>query len=98
MTGPLARAARALVQWPRHHVARLAALDEALLAEFEQGLAEPEEEAKLRLRQALEQGGAVFLTEDRGGGVGVRLKFTRKDVRAINRMESEGGPVGSDDV
>jgi len=28
----------------------------------------------------------------------VRLKFTAKDVRAINRLEGEGGPVGSDDV
>jgi hypothetical protein len=28
----------------------------------------------------------------------VRLKFTRKDVRQIMRLEGEGGIVGSDDA
>ena len=50
-----------------------------------------------RLRQALESGGAVFIDED-DAGAGVRLKFTRRDVRSINRLEGEGGVVGSDDV
>lgn len=98
ITGPLACAARVLAQWPRGHVARLAALEEAALADFETGRADLEGDAKARLRHALEEGGAVFLPEDGAGGVGVRLKFTAKDVRAINRMEGEGGPVGSDDV
>ncbi len=95
--GPLARAARALVQWPRDHVARLARLDEAALAGFERGEGALPPEGLDRLRAALEQGGAVFIPED-GGGRGVRLKFARKDVRAINRLEGEGGPVGDDDV
>jgi hypothetical protein len=98
VTGSLARAARALVQWPRDHVARLAALDDAALADFETGRADLDDDAKTRLRHALEEGGAVFLPEDGAGGLGVRLKFTARDVRAINRMEGEGGPVGSDDV
>ena len=98
ITGSLARAARALVQWPRDHVARLAVLDEAALADFEGGRAALDDDAKARLHQALEEGGAVFLPEEDAGGLGVRLKFTAKDVRAINRLEGEGGPVGSDDV
>lgn len=98
ITGSLARAARALVQWPRDHVARLAALDTDALADFEAGRADLDDDAKARLRHALEEGGAVFLPEEHAGGVGVRLKFTAKDVRAINRLEGEGGPVGSDDV
>jgi len=98
MTGSQARAARALVQWPRDHVACLAALDDAALADFEAGRADPGEDAKARLRHALEEGGAVFIAEDGDGGVGVRLKFTARDVRAINRLEGEGGPVGDDDV
>lgn len=98
ITGSLARAARALVQWPRDHVARLAALDEAALADFEAGRVALDDDGKVRLRHTLEEGGAVFLPEDGAGGVGVRLKFAAKDVRAINRMEGEGGPVGSDDV
>lgn len=98
ITGPLARAARALVQWPRDHVARLAELEQTALADFEAGLADPGDDAKARLRHALEEGGAMFLPEDHSGGLGVRLKFTAKDVRAIDRMEGEGGPIGSDDV
>lgn len=98
ITGSLARAARALVQWPRDHVARLAALDEAALADFEAGRAALDDDGKARLRHTLEEDGAVFLPEDGAGGAGVRLKFTAKDARAINRMEGEGGPVGSDDV
>lgn len=98
ITGSLARAARALVQLPRGHVARLAGLDERALADFEAGHADPGEDARVRLRHALEEGGAVFLPEDADGGAGVRLKFTGRDVRAINRMEGEGGPVGDDDV
>jgi hypothetical protein len=99
ITGPLARAARALVQLPRAHVARLAAIGEQALADFEAGLADPGEEARQRLRHGLEASGAVFLDEDREhGGVGVRLKFTAGDVRQINRMEGEGGQVGEDDI
>ena len=98
ITGSQARAARALVQWPRDHVARLAGLTVAELAVFETADAPMSNEARLRLRQVLEQGGAVFLPEDRDGGLGVRLKFTAKEARAINRMENEGGPPGTDDV
>jgi hypothetical protein len=98
VTGSLARAARALVQLPRDHVARLAALDANALADFEAGRTDLDEDAKARLRHALEESGALFLPEEDAGGVGVRLKFTAKDVRAINRLEGEGGPVGEDDV
>jgi hypothetical protein len=87
-----------LIQWPRSHVAKIAELGEGTLARFEAGgsvLADSESD---RLRDALERGGAVFINEDHSGGSGVRLKFNAKDVRAINRMESEGGPVGTDDV
>ena len=31
-------------------------------------------------------------------GAGVRLKFTRQDVKHINRLEGEGGMVRSDDA
>lgn len=42
--------------------------------------------------------GIVVVGESDGMGEGVRLKFTRQDVRQIIRMEGEGGPVGSDDA
>src|SRR3546814_6715791 len=47
ITGSLARAARALVQLPRDHVARLAALDASVLADFEAGRAELDDGAKI---------------------------------------------------
>lgn len=98
LTGPLARAARVLVQLSRTDVARKAGLEKAALAAFEEGRDSLPRAARDALRAALEAGGAVFLPEDGAGGLGVRLKFNSKDVRAIARLESEGGPVGEDDV
>ena len=98
VTGSLARAARALVQAPSDHAARLAALEDAALADFETGRADLDDDAKARLPHLLQEGGPVFLPEEGAGGVGVRLTFTAGDVRAINRMEGEGGPVGSGDA
>lgn len=97
LTGPLCRAARALVQWPRDLVARRAGVAVEVIADFENGRSAPEPEVRARLRAALEEGGAVFIDEN-GGGAGVRLKYNRRDVRAINKFESEGGPPGDDDV
>lgn len=98
ISGAQCRAARALAKWPRDHVARLAKVTPEVVAEFEGGLADPGPEVRERLRAALEAGGAVFIDEDAAGGAGVRLKFPSKDVKAIRKLENEGGPVGDDDV
>jgi hypothetical protein len=45
----------------------------------------------------LQEAGAVFIPEN-GGGVGVRLKYSRRDVRGLNKWEAEGGTVAEDDV
>ena len=42
--------------------------------------------------------GVVKVDEADGMGAGVRLKFTRADVRQIARLEGEGGTIGSDDA
>ena len=42
--------------------------------------------------------GVVIVEEIDGMGAGVRLKFTRADVRQIARFEGEGGTIGSDDA
>lgn len=97
ITGPQCRAARALIEWPRDHVAERAGVDAGALADFEAGIGDPGAEARDRLRRALEEGGAVFIDEN-GGGIGVRLRFSRKDVRVLNKWEGEGGQVGDDDV
>ena len=72
-------------------------VDAAAIEEFESKVADPGEEAQRRLCRALERGGAVLLPEN-GGGVGVRLKYARRDVRGVNKWESEGGRAGEDDV
>lgn len=97
LTGPLCRAARALVQWPRRKLADASGVAKDAIRAFETGGIDPGEAARVALQHALERGGAVFLPED-SMGVGVRLRFTAKDVKAINRLEGEGGPVGEDDV
>lgn len=48
--------------------------------------------------RALERYGVLVIEESDGMGAGVRLKFTRQDVRQIVRLEGEGGIVGSDDA
>jgi hypothetical protein len=48
--------------------------------------------------RAFDRFGVVVLDEEDGMGAGVRLKFTRQDVRQIARLEDEGGVVGSDDA
>ncbi len=97
ITGPQCRAARALVEWSMEQVARRAGLDVKVIADFEARVTDPGDIAKTRVCEALEEGGAVFIPEN-GGGVGVRLKYARRDVRAVNKWEGEGGPAGDDDV
>ena len=48
--------------------------------------------------RALESFGVMFIPENDRIGAGVRLKFLRRDVRQIDRLENEGGIVDDDDV
>jgi hypothetical protein len=50
------------------------------------------------LNRALACFGVIIVEESHGMGAGVRLKFTRQDVKQIDRLESEGGVVAADDV
>lgn len=97
ITGPLCRAARALVQWPRTQLAAEACVPKPAIRAFETGDVDPGDEAKTALRHALERAGAVFIDED-DLGPGVRLRFTARDVKQLRRLEGEGGAVGDDDV
>jgi DNA-binding XRE family transcriptional regulator len=97
ITGPQCRAARALVQLTAEQVAQQAGLEPQVIRDFETGRADPGVEVKRTLRGSLEEAGAVFIPEN-GGGIGVRLKYSRRDVRGVNKWESEGGSVGEDDV
>jgi hypothetical protein len=64
-----------------------------------EGSALPEPAAdREAVRRALEEFGVIFLPEENGDGAGVRLKFTRRDVKQLGRLEGEGGTVRDDDV
>ena len=91
------RAARALIEWSAEQLAEASSVDLQTIVDFERRFRGPSEETRSLLRVALEQAGVVFIAEN-GGGAGVRLKFNRKEVRAINRWEGEGGTTGEDDI
>jgi hypothetical protein len=78
-------------------LAEAAGVELAVIRHLEARLHRPSLEHQRQIRKALEDGGVVFIAEN-GGGVGVRLKFNRKEVRAINRWEHEGGTTGEDDI
>ena len=97
LTGALCRAGRVLVQWPREKLAEASGVSKKTIRDFEPGDAKLDRKSAKALRLALETAGAVFLDED-DMGAGVRLRFTRRDVKQLNRLEGEGGVVGDDDV
>jgi hypothetical protein len=97
ITGAQCRAARALVEWTRDKLASNSNVDSLVIEEFERRINIPSEEVCDVLQTALERAGAVFIAEN-GGGIGVRLKFNRSEVRRIGVLESEGGIVGTDAV
>ena len=91
------RAARALLEWTEAQLAEAARVDIEAIKHLEARFRRPTPHDQRQIRKALEDGGVVFIGEN-GGGVGVRLKFSRKEVRAINRWEHEGGTTGEDDI
>ncbi len=97
ITASQCRAARALIEWSETQLAEASGVDLQVVQCLEARFRRPSADEQRRIRIALEEGGVVFIAEN-GGGVGVRLKFNRKEVRAINRWEGEGGAPGDDDV
>jgi transcriptional regulator with XRE-family HTH domain len=91
------RAARALLEWTDSQLAEAAGVDLEVVRQLEARFRRPSVGQQRQIRKALEDGGVVFIAEN-GGGVGARLKFNRKEVRAINRWEHEGGTPGEDDI
>ncbi|MBS3648475.1 XRE family transcriptional regulator [Pseudaminobacter sp. 19-2017] len=97
LTGSQCRAARALVEWTRETLARSSGVDTSVIEAFERKLGNPDVAENAKLQRALEAAGAYFIAEN-GGGVGVRLKFSRTDVRRLSILEGEGGTAAMDDV
>ena len=92
------RAARALIEWSVEELSNVSHVGVQTIIDFEAHFRFPGDDIKRRIRVALEEGGVVFIAENGGGGAGVRLKFGRREARAINRWEGEGGTVGEDDI
>jgi hypothetical protein len=97
ITGAQCRAARALVEWSRDKLAAGSKIDSLIIEEFERRINIPDDDIRLTLQAALEEAGAAFIAEN-GGGVGVRLKLNRSEVKRISILENEGGIVGTDSV
>jgi len=97
ITGAQCRAARALVEWTREKLASNSDVEAVIIEEFERRIIIPGDDTRDALQSALENAGAVFI-EENGGGVGVRLKLNRSEVKRIGVLENEGGIVGIDAV
>ncbi len=50
------------------------------------------------LARGLDHFGILLVEESGDLGAGVRLKFTRQDVRQLAQLENEGGMIASDDA
>jgi len=98
ITGSQCRAARALVEVSRTLLANRSRVDELIIEQFERKIEVPGPAAIASIRRTLEEFGAVFIPDETGGGIGVRLKFSKSEARRISRLEGEGGIVANDDV
>lgn len=99
LTGRLVAAARALTGVSQNELATNSGIPLEMFRLLESSGAAwiPDDESQT-LERVLEAFGAVIIPEGDGMGAGVRLKFTRQDVRQIGRLEAEGGVARSDDV
>lgn len=97
ITGPQCKAARALIELSRERLSSFSGIKIDIIEMFERKLNTPDDEIIEALQKALESAGAAFIPEN-GGGIGVRLKFTRSESKRIAALESEGGIAAYDDV
>jgi hypothetical protein len=100
VTGRIVAAGRALTGIGLEDFAEIAGMpaDKLALLEASGSALLPSEYDVGAILRAFAHIGVVVVAEDDHMGAGVRLKFTRKDVRQIMRLEGEGGVVGSDDA
>lgn len=100
ISGRVIAAARALTRISQADFAKAAGLSVEALRMIEgSGSAWVDAERDIEaLYRALDHFGVIVIGESDGMGAGVRLKFTRQDVRQVARLEGEGGIIGSDDA
>jgi hypothetical protein len=100
ITGRLVAAARALTGISQEDFAAAAGLpvESLRLIEASGSAWVPSDRDAEAVSRGLAHYGVIVIEESDGMGAGVRLKFTRQDVRQISRLEGEGGIVRSDDA
>lgn len=100
ISGRLIAAGRALVGVSQADFAKACGLDVETFCRLEAGgSAWVSSNAHLAaVARGMSHFGVMIVEETDNMGAGVRLKFTRTDVRQITRLENEGGVVGSDDA
>lgn len=98
VTAAQSRAGRALVGWSVAELAEAAAIPAGRIEQFEAETLEPDLDCQRAIRVALEAAGVLFLPEQGGVGLGVRLKFPRLTVKRLQTWEGEGGTTGEDDI
>lgn len=100
ISGRIVAAARALVGVGVADFAKACGLAESELARLETaGSAWIQDEKHIEaVLLGLDHFGVVLVEECENMGAGVRLKFTRSDVRQIAFLEGEGGVIRSDDA
>ena len=100
ITGRLIAAARALSGISQSALANACGIPVSTLTHLEASGSIPLQSRveAVAVRRALEGFGVMFIPESDSIGAGVRLKFLRRDVKQIDRLENEGGIVGEDDV
>ncbi|MDH6232947.1 hypothetical protein M2281_003546 [Mesorhizobium soli] len=97
ITGSQCHAGRALVEISRAELASRSRVDELIIEQFEHELELPGPAAIAAIQKALEELGAIFISED-GGGIGVRLKSSKPTVKHGSEKKSVGGLRTGHDV
>lgn len=93
------RAARAMLEWSQSELSVKTGVAPGVIEKMEAsdaGLRQCSKDAVAAVTSVMESAGIQFIPEN-GGGAGVRLKFSRREVKAIDGLENEGGIVGEDD-
>lgn len=100
ITGRLVAAGRVLAGVSREDFAKVVGITPEAIAAIEaKGSAWLDSDGDAEAaRRAFDHFGLVLIEEGDGMGAGVRLKFTRQDVKQLARLEGEGGAVRSDDA
>ncbi|WP_173931093.1 helix-turn-helix transcriptional regulator [Chelativorans sp. Marseille-P2723] len=98
LTGPLCKAARALVQVSRGKLAKRTDVPKQAIQNFERGLDIPDDATLKTLKENLEDLGAVFIPEEGANGAGVRLKFSSSVTDRLRTLVDEGGPSSTDAI